>query len=72
MDNEQMETVNVRVLPDGRMTRPDAAKYLGVKPKTLAMWQLTGRGPRSLRVGGRRYYYRCELDNFIASGERAA
>ena len=32
-----VEQVKVRVLPDGRMTREDAASYLGLKSKTLAM-----------------------------------
>ncbi len=35
-----LEPIRVRVLPDGRMDRENAAKYLGKKPKTLAMWQL--------------------------------
>jgi hypothetical protein len=62
--------VRVRVLPDGRMTRQDAAKYLGRQPKTLAMWALRGKGPRSIRVGGRRFYYKADLDSFIR-GEAA-
>lgn len=55
----------VRVLPDGRMNRADAARYLGCKPKTLAMWKLQGKGPRSVKVGGLRYYYQNDLDAFI-------
>ncbi len=60
-----LEHVHVRILPDGRMTRRDAARYLGMKPKTLAMWQLGGKGPRSYRVGGRRFYFKSDLDDFI-------
>ena len=60
-----VEHVHVRILPDGRMTREDAARYLGMKPKTLAMWQMNSTGPRSYRVGGRRFYFRAELDAFI-------
>ena len=60
-----METPRVRILPDGRMTRENAATYLGMKPKTLAMWQLQGKGPRSLMVGGRRFYFKEALDAFI-------
>ena len=55
----------VRTTPDGRMTRVDAARYLGLKPKTLSMWQLQGKGPASIRVGGRRFYYKDALDAFI-------
>jgi len=66
-----VEEVRVRVLPDGRMSREDAAKYLGYEPKTLAMWLLEGKGPPSVKVGGRRFYYKAALDSFI-HGEDAA
>ena len=65
-----VETVRVRVLPDGRMTREDAARYLGHAPKTLAQWQLQGKGPRSVLVGGRRFYFKDDLDRFVR-GETA-
>lgn len=67
IDNDQIETVRVRVLPDGRMTRPDAALYLGVEVKTLAMWALKGKGPRLARLGGRVFYHKADLDMFILS-----
>ena len=60
-----MDQVRVRVLPDGRMDRRNAAKYLGRKVKTLAMWELQGKGPRSILVGGRRFYFKSTLDEFI-------
>jgi len=53
------------------MSRRDASKYLGVAEKTLAMWALTGKGPSSIKVGGRRFYFQDTLDAFIA-GETAA
>ncbi len=65
-----VEQVRVLVLPDGRMTREDAACYLGLKSKTLAMWELEKRGPPSVKVGGRRFYYKEALDAFIR-GEAA-
>ncbi len=61
----QIETPRVRVLPDGRMTREHAATYLGLKPKTLAMWAMEGKGPRAHRVGGRCFYYKHDLDAFV-------
>ena len=64
-DRDDFDRVRVRVLPDGRLTRDDAAKYLGRQPKTLAMWQLQGKGPRSVLVGGRRFYFKPDLDAFI-------
>jgi hypothetical protein len=63
------DQVRVRILPDGRMTREEAAKYLGRQPKTLAMWQLSGKGPRSVLVGGRRFYFRSDLDAFIQGAD---
>jgi hypothetical protein len=65
-----VEQVRVRVLPDGRMSRKDAAAYLGRAEKTLAMWALEGKGPRSVLVGGRRFYFKESLDAFIR-GEAA-
>lgn len=66
-----VDQVRVKMLPDGRMTRNDAARYLGHKSKTLAIWLSQGRGPRCIKVGGRAFYYRRDLDDFIR-GESAA
>ena len=65
-----IESVRVRVLPDGRMTRRDAARYIGVSAKTLAMWAVTGKGPRMAKVANRAFYYLNDLDAFIR-GEAA-
>jgi hypothetical protein len=67
-----VDGVRVRMLPDGRMTREDAAKYLGCEAKTLAMWKMQGKGPRCIKVGGRAFYYQSELDAFIRGEHRAA
>ncbi len=61
----QVEGVRVRVLPDGRMARRDAARYLGVKERTLAAWATQGKGPPVVRVGGLCFYRRADLDRFI-------
>jgi len=63
-----IEHVRVRILPDGRMSREDAALYLGHTVKTLAMWHMQGKGPRSVLVGGRRFYFKGDLDTFIRGG----
>ncbi len=65
-----IEQIRVRVTPDGRLTRKDAAKYLGRAEKTLAMWQMERKGPPSVLVGGRRFYFKEALDAFIR-GEAA-
>ena len=63
--NPSVEQVRVRLLPDGRMDRANAAKYLGRSVKTLAMWTMEGKGPDSILVGGRRFYFKDKLDAFI-------
>jgi hypothetical protein len=63
--SDTVDRVRVRVLPDGRLTREEAAKYLGKKVKTLAQWAMMGKGPRSVRVGGRVYYYLDDLNAFV-------
>jgi len=51
-----LEQVRARVLPDGRLSAADAARYLGRNPKTLANWRSTGIGPAWTRNGGRIFY----------------
>ena len=67
----QIEQVKIRVLPDGRVTRKDSARYLGCSEKTMAMWQLEGKGPRQVKVGGRRFCFLNELAAY-ARGEAGA
>jgi hypothetical protein len=55
----------VRLTPDGRLNRAAAARYLGLTAKTLAHWQLAGKGPASVLIGGRRFYWKRDLDAFI-------
>ncbi len=64
-EEHAIEQVRVRVLPDGRQSRKDAATYLGRAEKTLAMWEMESKGPRSVLVGGRRFYFKDDLDAFI-------
>ncbi len=64
-ENVEIEKPRIRVLPDGRLSRGDAALYLGLKPKTLSMWQVAGKGPRAVRVGGRVFYYQADLEAFV-------
>ena len=60
-----VEPVRVRILPDGRMDRENAARYLGRRPKTLSMWTLEGKGPPAHKAGGRVFYLKRELDQFL-------
>ena len=69
-DRVVVEVARVRILPDGRLTREDAAMYLGLKPETLSMWSVDGKGPQHVRVGGRVFYFKEVLDAFVR-GETA-
>ena len=66
-----VEQVTVRVLPDGRLDRKNAAAYLGRAPKTLAQWKLQGRGPKSVTVNGREFYYLEVLEDYVENGDGA-
>ena len=72
VSTDPIDGVPVRMLPDGRMDRENAARYLGYRPKTLAMWALARKGPRSVKVGGRVFYFREDLDAFVRSGRSCA
>lgn len=60
-----MEPISITILPDGRVDRENAARFLGRKPKTLVEWQRLGNGPRSRLVGGRRFYMIDDLRAFV-------
>lgn len=60
--------IRVRILPDGRLTRRDAARWLGMSEKTLAIWACQGRGPNFIKVGGRVFYFVDELKAFVERG----
>ena len=63
-----VEQLRIRVLPDGRMAAKDAAAYLGHSMGRLATWRMEGNGPAFVRVGGKIFYRREELDRFIEEG----
>ena len=72
IDGVGVEQIRVRVLPDGRMDRPNAAAYIGHSPKTLANWHSQGIGPECILVGGRAFYFKDRLDNFIQNNQSVA
>lgn len=67
-----VEHVQVRVLPDGRVSRADAAAFLGYTPKTLACWSSLGLGPLPRKVGGRIFYLLKDLEAYRDTGAREA
>lgn len=65
----EITPVQIRILPDGRMTSANAALYLGVEPQTLTTWRHLGKGPSAYtKIGGRVFYRQAVLDSFIESG----
>ncbi len=51
-----IEQIKIRVLPDGRVSRFDAAKLFDRSPKTMAEWKAKGWGPKPIKVGGRVFH----------------
>ncbi|WP_267395237.1 MULTISPECIES: helix-turn-helix domain-containing protein [unclassified Sphingomonas] len=67
-----VEHVRIRILPDGRVSRADAAAFLGRSAKTMADWFSKGVGPRTCKVGGRVFYYMKDLEAYRDTGAREA
>lgn len=62
-----METAQVHIYPDGRLDRANAALYTGFSIKTLAMHACAGTGPKFRKIGGRVFYRREDLDEWLDS-----
>ncbi len=65
--NSSVRTATVFLFPDGRMDAKNAATYLGLAPKTLAMWRSQGKGP-SYTKRGRIFYFKNDLDEWLNAG----
>jgi hypothetical protein len=52
---------------DDLLVTTEAAKRLGVAPQTLSRWRCEGRGPDYLKVGGKVFYARSDLDAFLVA-----
>ena len=58
--------------PDGRMDVPNAADYLGLSQKTLAMKRSKGTGPKFIKRG-RIFYLQVDLDEWLMQeGKRSS
>jgi len=66
----KVETVSVKMYPDGRMDTRNAASYLGLEEKTLAMKRSDGTGPSFIKRG-RIFYFKEDLDAWINECIRA-
>ena len=67
----KIETVLVRMYPDGRMDTRNAALYLGFEEKTLAMKRSDGTGPSFIKRG-RIFYFKEDLDAWISEVGKAS
>jgi predicted DNA-binding transcriptional regulator AlpA len=48
----------------------DVAKMLGIKPDTLRIWRLAGKGPKFLKIGTHNVRYRREtVEAWLAAQE---
>ena len=55
-----------------RLRTPEAAAYLGLSPRTLEKWRLTGAGPVYRRLGHAVVYDQRDLDAFLAARARTS
>ena len=61
--------VEVTLLPDGRLDAKNAAAYLGLSVKTLAMKRCAGKGPKFVKRG-RIFYFQKDLDSWLREGQQ--
>ncbi len=61
----------IALLPDGRANTQNAARYLGLSEKTLAMMRCQGTGPKFIKRG-RVFYYKEDLDSWLNEGGRVS
>ena len=56
--------IEIIMFPDGRLDTKNAAMYLGLKEKTLAMMRGSGTGPKFIKRG-RVFYFKEDLDAWL-------
>lgn len=64
INNNSIESIQIRMFPDGRLDTRNAANYLGFKEKTLAMMRANGTGSKFIKRG-RVFYYKEDLDSWL-------
>ncbi len=60
----KVEPIEIMMFPDGRLDTKNAALYLGLKEKTLAMMRGSGTGPKFIKRG-RVFYFIEDLDAWL-------
>ena len=56
--------IEVSIYPDRRLDTENAAKYLGLSTKTLAMMRSKGTGPKYIKRG-KVFYFKEDLSNWL-------
>ncbi len=58
-----------KIQPDALYGEDETAALLDVKPRTLEYWRQTGKGPKYVRLGSRKYvkYFGAHLLDHIAN-----
>jgi hypothetical protein len=64
VNNISLQSLHIMMFPDGRLDTKNAASYLGLKEKTLAMMRGKGNGPRFIKRG-RIFYFKDDLDAWL-------
>jgi len=54
------------------LTTTEAAEHLGVKPGTLEVWRVQGKGPTYLKLGRSVRYRMADLDAYMADAARVS
>jgi len=52
---------------ESRLDSREAAEQLGVAPYTMKSWRRKGVGPGYVKIGGRVYYTRKQINDYIKS-----
>ncbi|MEQ8734915.1 MAG: helix-turn-helix domain-containing protein [Rhodospirillaceae bacterium] len=65
----EIEKIKVTIFPDGRLDSCNAALYLGLSPKTLAMMRSAGNGPKFVKRG-RIFYFLEDLQAWMEDQPR--
>lgn len=63
------EYVKCVLYPDGRMDTKNAASYLGLAVKTLAMMRCAGTGPEWIKRG-KVFYFKEDVDAWLQEGRK--
>jgi predicted DNA-binding transcriptional regulator AlpA len=62
--------VEVTILPDGRMDIVNAAKLIGLKPKSLSVMIHRPNMPPFVKIAGKVYFYYKDIEKWLKSHKK--